>query len=199
MEKINWSEKASKRVMFARRCQYLDKKLRKQGLRVKGFWFRTQAKQLLEQIHPGDTFQFSDAWLDGFKSQRSISLRRPTNTTRKTAADKRKAIQHFHRIIRRVADEERPTRPVGHFTMKQIANVNQTSLPFYFTSCGTYAGTSDRTVWVRGGASSLDKWQCTAQITLFADREPRVKPLLSFKDKGCEGSAWCLILQTLYL
>ena len=39
-------------------------------------------------------------------------------------------------------------------------------------------------MWVRGGASGLDKRQCTAQITLFADGEPWVKPLLIFKGKG---------------
>ncbi len=45
----------------------------------------------------------------------------------------------------------------------------------------TYANTGDKTVWVRGGPSGLDKRQCTA---LFADREPRVKPLLIFRGLG---------------
>ena len=40
------------------------------------------------------------------------------------------------------------------------------------------------TVWVRGGASGLDKRQCMAQLTIFADGEPRVKPLLIFRGKG---------------
>ena len=70
------------------------------------------------------------------------------------------------------------------FTPKQIANVDQTPLPFLFTNGGTYADTGDKTVWVRGGGSGIDKRQCTAQITLFADGEPRVKPLLIFKGKG---------------
>ena len=39
-------------------------------------------------------------------------------------------------------------------------------------------------VWVRGGASGLDKRQCTVQLTLFGDGEPRVKPLLIFRGKG---------------
>ena len=102
----------------------------------------------------------------------------------KPAEDKREAIQQFHRTITRVADEERPTRPVGRFSLQQIANVDQTPLPFSFTNGGTYADTGDKTVWVRGGASGLEKRQCTAQITLFADGEPRVKPLLIFKGKG---------------
>ena len=192
-DKIKKSKKASKRVKFDRRCQFPDvekelyheyKKLRKQGLKVKGFWFKARAKQLLQQMCPDASFQFSDCWFDGFKSRHGISLRRPTNVSQKPAADKREAIQHFHRTIRRIAEEPRPMRPVGHFTLQQIANVDQTPLPFCFTNGGTYSDTGDKTVWVRGGASGLDKRQCTAQITLFADGEPRVKPLLTFKGKG---------------
>ncbi len=45
----------------------------------------------------------------------------------------------------------------------------------------TYANTGDKTVWVRGGPSGLNKRKCTA---LFADGEPRVKPLLIFRGLG---------------
>ena len=48
----------------------------------------------------------------------------------------------------------------------------------------TYADTGDKTVWLQSGASGLEKRQCMAQITLFADGESRVKPLLIFKVKG---------------
>ena len=34
--------------------------------------------------------------------------------------------------------------------------------------------------------SGLDKRQCTVQLTVFADGEPRVKPLLIFKGLGEE-------------
>ena len=152
-------------------------RLRRQGVKVKGFWFRAWAKQLLQRMHPDDTFHFSDSWFSGFKFRHRISLWIPTNTSQKPAADKREAIQQFHRTIRKIATEERPTRPVGRFTLKQIANVDQTPLPFSFTNGGTYADTADKTVWVRGDGSGLDKRQCMAQITLFADGEPRTKPL----------------------
>lgn len=74
--------------------------------------------------------------------------------------------------------------PLGKWTLKQVANVDQTPLPFTFTAGSTYADTGNKTVWVRGGASGLDKRQCTAQLTVFADGEPRVKPLLIFKGTG---------------
>lgn len=49
----------------------------------------------------------------------------PTNTSQRPAADKREAIQQFPRTRRKIATEERPTRPVGRFTLKQIANVDR--------------------------------------------------------------------------
>ena len=87
------------------------------------------------------------------------------NVSQKPAGDKREAIEQFHRMIRKTVEEQRPTRNVGRFTPQQIANVNQTPLPFSFTNVGTYSDTGDKTVWVQGGASGLDKRQCTAQIT----------------------------------
>jgi hypothetical protein len=62
--------------------------------------------------------------------------------------------------------------------------MDQTLLPFIFSSGETYADTGERSVWVRGGASGLDKHQCTVQLTLFADGEPRMKPLLIFRGTG---------------
>ena len=191
--KIKKSKKASKRVSFTRQCQFPEmeeelyreyKQLRRQGFKIKGYWFKERAKQLLKEMNPDSSFKFSDSWFDGFKSRHRISLRRATNVCQKPASDKRAAVQQFHQNIRRAAHEERPTRPVGRFALQQIANVDQTPLPFTFASGGTYADSGDKTVWVRGGASGLDKRQCTAQITLFADGEPRVKPLLIFKGKG---------------
>lgn len=102
----------------------------------------------------------------------------------KPPSDKKEALQQFHRTIRKVAQEPRPTQPVGHFTPSQITNMDQTPLPFCFMDGGTYADTGVKNVWVQSGASCLEKRQCTAQLTLFADGEPRVKPLLIFKGKG---------------
>lgn len=90
-------------------------------------------------------------------------------------------IQQFHRDIRQKAQSGDQVGPLGKWTLKQVANVDQTPLRFTFTAGSTFADTGNKTVWVRGGASGLDKRQCTAQLTVFADGEPRVKPLLIFK------------------
>ena len=48
-------------------------------------------------------------------------------------------------------------KDVGKFTLCQIANIDQTPLPFTFTDGGTYADKGEKSVWVRGGASGMDK------------------------------------------
>ena len=62
--------------------------------------------------------------------------------------------------------------------------MDQTPLPFTFCDGQTYTDTGEQSVWVRGGGSGLDKCQCTVQLTLFADGEQRVKPLVIFCGKG---------------
>ena len=96
------------------------------------------------------------------------------------------AIRNFHNDIRKLAagNGEDELCDVGRFKLSQIANMDQTPLPFSFTSGDTYPDTGDKTVWIRGGASGMDKCQCTVQVTLFADGEARVKLLVIFKGQG---------------
>lgn len=101
------------------------------------------------------------------------------------------AVQRFHQDLRHKAriqagDQQ---RDVGRFQLSQIANMDQTPLPFSFTGGPTYADKGAKTVWVKSGASGMEKRQCTAQLTIFADGQPRVKPLIIFREKNC-GSPW---------
>lgn len=111
-------------------------------------------------------------------------MRRTTNTCQKEPADKHSFIQHLHRSIRRAAQEGDQVGSLGQWTPRTIANMDHVPLPFTFSDGPTYADTGERSVWVRGGASGLEKRQCTAQLTIFADGEPRVKPLLIFRGMG---------------
>ena len=63
--------------------------------------------------------------------------------------------------------------------------MDQTPLEFCFNTKGaTYSTTGEKTVWARSTGSGHDKMQCTVQLTVFADGEPRMKPLLIFKGTG---------------
>ena len=193
-EKIRETKKGSRRVAFEKSAFFPDmeerlydkyKQLRRKGLKVKGWWFRVRGKHLLLELHPEASFQFSCSWFDGFKNRYRISLRRATNACQKAPDDKMEAIRQFHQSIRRKAKSEQSSGPLGRWTLRHIANVDQTPLPFTFTDGATYVDTGEKTVWVRGGSSGLDKRQCTVQLTLFADGEPRVKPLSYFVAREC--------------
>ena len=146
---------------------YLEyKQLHKQGLKVKDHWFRIRTKQIMEVTNPESDACFSNSWFDGFKHRHKITLRRATNVSQKPAEYRRGAIQGFHRNIRDIASKGDQTGAVGKFELRQIANVDQTPLSFLFANGETYADTGDKTVWVKGGASGLDKRQCTVQISL---------------------------------
>ena len=154
------------------------------GVKVKGWWFKTRAKQLLQATEAGSQFKFSNAWFAGFKRRYNISLRRPTNKAQNVPTTKKQLIQNFHRKICQEAAVGPQIGKLGQFNTSNVANVDQTPLPFTFTDGPTYDDKGVKTVWVQGGSSGLDKRQCTVQLTLFADGIPRVKPLLIFRGTG---------------
>ena len=93
-------------------------------------------------------------------------------------------IHTFHLEIRQVATCKDSIEPLGKLQLSTIANVDQTPLPFTFNGGQGYSKTTEKTVWHRCAASGLDKWQCTAQLTIFAEGVARVPPLLIFRGKG---------------
>ena len=63
--------------------------------------------------------------------------------------------------------------------------MNQTPLEFCFNTKGaTYETKGEKTVWTRTTGSGHEKRQCTVQLTVFADGEPQIKPLMIFKGAG---------------
>ena len=60
--------------------------------------------------------------------------------------------------------------------------MDQTPLQICFNTKGaTIAETGEKTIWTRTTGEDHEKRQCTVQLTLFADGEPRLKSLLIFK------------------
>jgi hypothetical protein len=114
-----------------------NKELRKKGLKVKRWWFLLKAKSILKELDPEATFKFSDDWFTRFKQRHRISLRRTTNTAQKEPEDKRSKVQQFHRSIRERAKKGDSAGPLGKWTPGQVANVDQTPLPFIFTEGST--------------------------------------------------------------
>ena len=98
------------------------------------------------------------------------------------------AIAKFHSKLLRVPR-------CGVYQTKDIANMDQTPLPFVLDDGKTYADKGSSEVWCVSGSSGLDKRQCSVQLTIFADGVPRVRPLVIFRGKGLritrkEQEAW---------
>lgn len=84
----------------------------------------------------------------------------------------------IHLLIRRMATSDGNETGLGKFSLSTIANVDQTPLSFTFNKGQGYAQKGTKTVWHQGAQSG------PVQLTIFADGEPRVKPLLIFRGKG---------------
>ena len=98
------------------------------------------------------------------------------------------AITKFHSKLSRV-------RRRGVYQTKDIANTDQTPLPFVLDDGKSFADKGSSKVWCVSGSSGLDKRQCSVQLTIFADGVPRVRPLVIFRGKGVritrkEQEAW---------
>ena len=100
-------------------------KLRQEGQAVKSWWFKSRAKQLVKQHYPNKTFSCSDRWLRLFFKRKRISLRRKTHTSQRIPEEATPLVLQFHKQLMKV-------RKNGVYTLKDIANMDQTPLPFIF-------------------------------------------------------------------
>ena len=160
------------------------KELRSKGIKVKEWWFRSRCKEIMQEKYP-------DADFVRFKAGFDISLRRPTNVAQSHPETLRINIQQFNRYIHRMAIKTKQDLAgkqdgaIGPWNLSDIANMDQTSLEFCFNTKGaTYETKGGKTGWTRTTGSGHEKRQCTVQLTVFADGEPRIKPLLIFKGTG---------------
>eukprot|EP00117_Sycon_ciliatum_P034900 scpid75057/ scgid26549/ Pogo transposable element with KRAB domain len=114
-------------------------------------------------------------WFRRFQSRWNVSLRATTNRAQEEPERKLVLVRKFHTDI----------RSAGEFEKKNIANMDQTPLPFDLNVGKTYAEKGSKTVWCRSvGGSVMDKREATVQLTIYADGEPRVKPLIIFRGTG---------------
>ena len=137
-------------------------KLKKEGRSIKKWWFVTTGREVLKNCHPDAKFVFCDKWFRGFCNRKRISLRRKINASQKTPDQFVNAITKFHQKFLR-------ERISGKFQLKDIANMDQTPLPFILDDNRTYDTVGAKEIWVRIGQSGLDKRQCTVQLTVFGD------------------------------
>ena len=154
--------------------------MRKEGRRIKRWWFNAKAKELTRQMYPDevDSFKLSHRWFEGFCRRKNISLRRKTHASQKAPEQLRNSIENFHAKLLR-------ERRKGNYTLRDLANMDQTPLPFVLDDNKTYDKKGADEVWIASGASGLEKRQCTVQLTIFADGST-LPPLLISRGKVSE-------------
>ena len=109
-----------------------------------------------------------------FCRRSGVSLQRKTHAAQTDPKQLTPAITKFHSKLLRV-------RRRGVYQTKDIANMDQTPLPFVLDDGKTYADKRSSEVWCVSGFSGLDKRQCSMQLTIFVDGVPRVRPLVVFR------------------
>ena len=118
------------------KCGRKESKWRVGGLGwgVNNYW--------MHALSPGENFKFSAGWFDAFKRWHKIALRRRTNVCQQPPSNKIQALRRFHRDIRQKAtsgNKDKMINLTGKFSLQQMANVDQTPLPFAFTDGQTYS------------------------------------------------------------
>ena len=164
------------------------KKSRDKGKPIKYWWFNCRAKQLVKEFYPDENFKASDQWFSGFTNRLEISLPRKTHCAQKDPQNLSYSIWKFHSKVLRI--QRRRT-----YQMKDIANMDQTPLPFVMDNEKTFPDKGSSEVWCSTHGSDRYERQCSVQLTTFADGKPQVKHLVIFRGKGLrsksqEHDAW---------
>ena len=93
--------------------EFLD--LRREGKKVRRWWFESRGKQLMKEHYPtANEFQFSDHWFRRSRLRYKISLRAETHVSQKCPSSLESVICKFH-------NELHDVRKDGVFALGDIA------------------------------------------------------------------------------
>ena len=132
---------------------------------------------IVKEFYQDENFKAFDQWFLRFTNGFEILLRRKTHCAQKDPESLSYSIAKFHSNVLRI-------RRRGTYQMKDIANMHQTLSRFVMNNGKMYAEKESSEVWCATHGSGLDNRQCSVQLTIFADRKPRVNPLAIFRGKG---------------
>ena len=128
--------------------------LRKDGRKVKRWWFNTREKQLMADLYPVKDFKRSDQWFERFRNRKNLNLRKRTHAAQHAPSSLRGALSKFDAKLFRVRRHRK-------FELSDIANMDQTPLPFVLDDGKTYNDKGEKEIWCATAPSGLDKRQCT--------------------------------------
>ena len=104
-------------------------------------------------------------------------MRRKTDCSQKPPTALEPAIKKCHSSLLRL-------RSTGNFKASDLANIDQTLLPFVLNDGKTFDKKGVKEVCAQSGQPGLDKRQTTVQLTVFADGVDKVRPTTIFRGKS---------------
>ena len=160
-------------------CQLFHefKEMRQDGKPVKRLWFVMRANQIFNEQNPDYEFRFSSYWFEQFQNWYNVSLQWKIHCSQKAKSDLEPVAKKFHSCHSRL-------RSSGDYQDGDIANMEQTPLPFVLDDGKTYDIKDVKDVWAQSRQSGFDKRQATIQLTSFADGVDSVRPTIIFKGRG---------------
>lgn len=162
---------------------------RAEGKIVRRGWFRKHAKKFFRECYPYAqevVFVFSAGWFNNFLNRHQISIRFTTNKAQKLPHDYHMLLINWLRFNRRVSQPQNffeksgLISDIGRYLLSNIANLDETPIPFEYLDGRTYDTIGLKTIWAKSAKSGWDKRQASLILMVFADGISRVKPKLLF-------------------
>jgi hypothetical protein len=161
------------------------------GFAADGYWLRSEMTKIVEEMKPAgwDKFVCSRGWLFNWVNRYNLSSQAKTDKKSNSTLARLPLLMEFFDKIRfaqrmgpRVCDH-------GFFHPCCIWNVDQIPMPFSLNPKRSY-NTKGQPCWIaKVGKSGLDKRQCSVQLTLRAEGEQFVHPVIVFKGCICPSRA----------
>ena len=172
-------------VMFFNRRFY-------QGYRVDNHWLRWNMRALLRESKPPgwSAAKLSNGWLQGFCKRYSISDQAKTNTKSSNVHDRIPYMQKFHQFLLYDLQWSAPQRcpKYGRFPGHLMFHCDQIPIPFS-NGRGRSLNMQGFPCRLKGPYSGAEKRMATLHLTIRAEGEQIVTPILIFRGTGKRISA----------
>ena len=162
------------------------------GLKVSDEWVQREMLSILKEFQPEGwrLLSCSRGWLGGFKKRYHISSQVRTNKKAVSIHEKLPRIKKFHKWLLHDLQRQEPQRCAryGRFPARFMFHMDQVPLAFVLDCSRTLNGVGEEVFLVQPG-SGLDKRQVTIQLTIRAEGEQLVRPLVIIRGTGIRVNA----------
>ena len=161
------------------------------GLPSDGYWPRAEMLDILKETKPKGwkKFKCSKGWLYNWVNRYNLSSQVKTDKKSNSAFARLPLIMQFFDQIRRAQLLGPACSEYGFFDPRYIWNCDQIPMPFALNPRRSY-NPRGQPCWIaKVGPSGLDKRQCTVHLTLRAEGDQIVPPVIIFRGLSCPTKA----------